>query len=88
VDAFSPQGAIYLSVRFDLVGRTVDGRRIETNEDIRTLLLKEAGLGVVPFQAFGLMHDTGWMRTSIGAVSRDAIRKALPRVRAVLQRAR
>src|SRR5262249_43327675 len=60
VEAIALQGAIYLSVRFDLFGRTVHGRSIATNDDIRTLLLEHAGLAVVPFQAFGLKGDTGW----------------------------
>ena len=48
VDAIEPQGAIYLSARFDLFGRTVKGVPVRTNDDVRRLLLEEAGLGVVP----------------------------------------
>jgi aspartate aminotransferase len=76
VDVIAPQGAIYLSVRFLLAGRT--------NEQIRKRLLDEAGFAVVPFQAFGLKEDSGWFRISVGAVSNDDIEAALPRVRAVL----
>jgi aspartate aminotransferase len=61
VDATAPRGAIYLSARVDLPG--------QTNEDIRRFLLQEAGVAVVPFQAFGYPEDDGWMRLSIGAVS-------------------
>lgn len=81
VDAIAPQGAIYLSVKFDWVGKTICGRTIGTNEDIRKLLLEEAGLAVVPFQAFGLREDTGWFRLSIGAVSMDEIHAAFARLR-------
>jgi aspartate aminotransferase len=84
VDAIEPQGAIYLSVRFDLFGRTVRGVPVKTNDDVRRLLLEEAGLGVVPFQAFGFAGDTGWFRLSVGAVSMDEIAAAFPRLRAVL----
>jgi aspartate aminotransferase len=77
----SPQGAIYLSVRFDLIGR----KGIRNNEDIRELLLKKAGFGVVPFQAFGLQDETGWFRCSVGAVSEAEIREVLPRVEAALR---
>lgn len=83
VDAIAPQGAIYLSVRFDWVGKTVCGRTIRTNDDIRKLLLEEAGLAAVPFQAFGLREDTGWFRLSIGAVSMDDIQAVFPRLRAL-----
>ena len=83
VDAIEPQGAIYLSARFDLFGRTVNGTAVRTNDDVRRLLLG-AGIGVVPFQAFGLAGDTGWFRLSAGAVSMDDIAAAFPRLRALL----
>jgi aspartate aminotransferase len=84
VDAIAPQGAIYLSVRFDLIGSSLRGRALATNEDIRRLLLEGAGLGVVPFQAFGLREETGWFRLSVGAVSMADIDAAFPRIRALL----
>jgi aspartate aminotransferase len=87
VDAIEPQGAIYLSARFDLFGRTVRGVTVKTNDDVRRLLLEEAGLGVVPFQAFGLAGDTGWFRLSVGAVSMEEIAAAFPRLRAMLAEA-
>jgi aspartate aminotransferase len=86
VDAIEPQGAIYLSAKFDLFGRTVNGVSVKTNEDVRRLLLG-AGLGVVPFQAFGLAGDTGWFRLSAGAVSMEDIADAFPRLRAFLSQA-
>ncbi|MCU1246445.1 MAG: Aspartate aminotransferase [Acidobacteria bacterium] len=79
VDAIVPQGAIYLSVQFDLIGRGFN-----SNEEIRRFLLEKAGFAVVPFQAFGLKTEGGWFRLSAGAVSPDAIRAGLERVRAAL----
>jgi aspartate aminotransferase len=84
VDAISPQGAIYLSLRLDLVGRSVDGERLSGNEAIRRLLLERAGVAVVPFQAFGLAEDTGWFRLSVGAVSEEDIEAMFPRLRKLL----
>jgi len=84
VRSIEPQGAIYLSVQFDLVGRSIAGQRLADNEAIGKLLLDRAGLGVVPFQAFGLPDETGWFRLSVGAVSLDDIDSAFPRVCAVL----
>jgi aspartate aminotransferase len=84
VEVIVPQGAIYLSARFDLFGRTLHGVTVATNDDIRRLLLERAGLAVVPFQAFGLKGDTGWFRLSVGAVSMADIEAALPRLRALL----
>jgi aspartate aminotransferase len=85
VEVIAPQGAIYLSARFDLFGRTVRGVTIQTNDDIRRLLLEAAGIALVPFQAFGLKGDTGWFRLSVGAVSMKDIEAALPRVRELLR---
>jgi aspartate aminotransferase len=82
VRSIAPQGAIYLSVQFDLVGR----KGIAGNDAIRKLLLEEAGFAVVPFQAFGLKDETGWCRLSVGAVSEKEIELALPRVEALLRR--
>ena len=76
VRAIAPQGAIYLSVQFDLVGR--DG--LTTNDAIRKRLLEKARFAMVPFQAFGLAEDTGWFRLSVGATSVAEIEAALPRV--------
>lgn len=84
VDCVSPQGAIYLSLRLDLVGWTFDGRQVRDNEEIRRLLLERAGLAVVPFQAFGLRDDTGWFRLSVGAVSVEEIEAVFPRLRRML----
>ena len=82
VRAIAPQGAIYLSVQFDLIGRGTIAR----NEQIRRLLLDDAGFAVVPFQAFGLPQETGWFRLSAGAVSPSQIEAGLARVRDVLAR--
>ena len=43
-------------------------------------LLEAAGIGIVPFQAFGYAGDSGWFRLSVGAVSMRDIQDALPRV--------
>ncbi|MEQ1832759.1 MAG: aminotransferase class I/II-fold pyridoxal phosphate-dependent enzyme [Candidatus Eisenbacteria bacterium] len=79
VESVAPEGTLYLSVRFPL-GITVCGRRLATNEDVRKLLLDEAGIAVVPFQAFALPHEDGWFRMSIGAVSMPAIEQGLARM--------
>jgi aspartate aminotransferase len=85
VETIAPEGTLYLSARFDLFGRRGGaGREIATNEDIRRLLLHEAGVAVVPFQAFGLARENGWMRLSIGAVSPAAIRDGMARLGGVI----
>ncbi len=84
VEAVPPQGAIYLSVRFDLQGKTLRGETFADNEAIRRYLLEQAGCAVVPFQAFGYDENTGWMRLSVGAVSLEQIDAMMPRVQAAL----
>ena len=76
-----PQGAIYLSTQLALHGRRLpDGTTITTNEQIRGYLLSAAGMAVVPFQAFGLREESGWMRLSVGAVSMSDVQELLPRL--------
>ena len=72
VDAIAPEGAIYLSVRFDLVGKKrPDGKTLDNDEDVRTFLLDAAGIALVPFRAFGDRMGRGWYRASVGTVSRE-----------------
>jgi aspartate aminotransferase len=80
LNAIAPQGAIYLSVQFDLV------ERFGSNEAIRRFLLEEAGFAVVPFQAFGVKREDGWFRLSAGAVSVRDCKEGLARVRDALLR--
>jgi aspartate aminotransferase len=80
VEAIAPMGGIYLSVRFDLIGS-----RFRTNDEIRRWLLEEAGMAVVPFQAFGVTSENGWFRISVGTVTMPQIEKLFPRLRAALQ---
>lgn len=81
VMAIPPQGAIYLSVRCELIGKTLpDGTVVTSNEDIRLYLLHEARVAVVPFRAFGLEGETGWFRMSIGAVSQADLEAAMARL--------
>ncbi len=84
VDCINPQGAIYLSMCLDLVGRRLGGVELDSNEAIRQQLLERAGVGVIPFQAFGLEENSGWFRLSVGAVTLAEIEGALPRMRALL----
>jgi len=80
IDAIEPQGAIYMSLKVDLIGKGM-----QSNEEIRQWLLDEAGVAVVPFQAFDLMEDSGWFRMSVGAVGLAELDEALARLRAALR---
>lgn len=80
VDAIRAEGGIYLSVRI------VPRPGLETNEKIRQALLHEAGIAVVPFQAFGLEEESGWFRLSVGAVSEADIPMALERLESLFRK--
>jgi aspartate aminotransferase len=71
-----------VSAKFDLRGRcTPAGERLDTNDATRRYLLDAAGLGAVPFQAFGFPGETGWFRLSIGVASVKEIEALVPRIR-------
>jgi aspartate aminotransferase len=80
IEVSRPAGALYLSARFAIPGRT--------NEEIRSALLHQADFAAVPFQGFGVREDTGWFRLSVGAVSVAAIEGVLPKVAAAVERLR
>ncbi|WP_026370012.1 pyridoxal phosphate-dependent aminotransferase [Kallotenue papyrolyticum] len=88
VDCLAPQGAIYLSARLDLLGRSFDGRSFTSNDDIRRFVLEQAGFAVVPFDAFGFQGEPGWVRLSVGAVSLADIESGLQRLHRALERVR
>ncbi|MES1245090.1 MAG: aminotransferase class I/II-fold pyridoxal phosphate-dependent enzyme [Acidobacteriota bacterium] len=81
VDSIPPMGAIYLTARIHAFGE-----RLRTNDDVRRYVLEEAGIGLVPFQAFGSTEDEGWFRLSVGAASPAEIEAALPRLEEALRR--
>ncbi|MSP92455.1 MAG: aminotransferase class I/II-fold pyridoxal phosphate-dependent enzyme [Myxococcales bacterium] len=84
VRALAPQGSIYLSAEFALRGWHAGGRVLETPRDVRMFLLEQAGLAMVPFEAFGARHTPDWYRCSIGAVSVADIDALLVRLEAAL----
>jgi aspartate aminotransferase len=81
VESIPPMGAIYLTARIHPFGKT-----LRTNDDVRRYVLEEAGIGLVPFQAFGSTEDEGWFRLSVGAASPTEIEAALPRLEEALLR--
>jgi aspartate aminotransferase len=94
VEAVAPQGGMYLSVRFGAReggggfagGNGGVSRGLDSTEAMRSYLLEQAGLAVVPFEAFGFDGEPGWFRLSVGSVSEGAIGEALGRLREALAR--
>ena len=89
VDAVAPAGAIYLTVKIDVLGRTTpDGTVLATTAELTTYLIAEAKLALVPFSAFGSPASEPWFRASVGAETVESIQAALPRLQAALDKLR
>ena len=74
VDAIEPQAAMYLTVNIDLLGKKKsDGKIIETTDDITSFLIDEAGIGLIPFTAFGSAMNPTWYRLSVGTCTADEV---------------
>jgi aspartate aminotransferase len=87
VDAVAPAGAIYLTAKLDVLGRTTpSGEVLATTKEITSYLISEAQLAVVPFSAFGTSAAEPWFRLSVGAESQASVEAALPRLRAALDK--
>ena len=87
VDAVAPAGAIYLTVKIDVLGRTApDGTVLATTAELTTYLIAEAKLALVPFSAFGSPASEPWFRASVGAETAESIQAALPRLQAALDK--
>ena len=84
VEVVAPSGGMYLSVRFG--PRKAGGTGPDSTEAMRCYLLEQAGLAVVPFEAFGFDGEPGWFRLSVGSVSERAIEELLVRLRGALER--
>ncbi len=84
VDAVQPQGALYLSVKMDLLGKhTPDGTLMPTAREVYSYVLEHAGFAIVPFYAFGLDDQSPWFRLSVGTVTHEEI----PAILAALKKA-
>lgn len=87
VDAIDPMGAIYLTVKIDYAGKvTPEGTILQTSADINFYLIKEAGMAMVPFSAFGTGSDVNWFRASVGGCTIKDIEEMLPRLKAALEK--
>jgi len=89
VDAVAPMGAIYLTAKLDVLGKTTpDGQVLHTTKDLTSYLISAARLALVPFSAFGNDDTAPWFRMSVGGASQAAIEAALPRLRTALDELR
>ena len=85
VQIIAPEGAIYLTAQFALMGKTLpNGNIIKTTEDITSFLLNNAQLAVVPFTAFGCPNGTDWYRISVGTLKENDIPELLHKLEIAL----
>jgi aspartate aminotransferase len=86
VDAVAPEAAIYLTIKIELAGRkTKDGKTLSDQADVTSYILKEAGLAVVPFHAFGASRNTPWYRLSVGTCHKEEINNMLQKLEQALR---
>jgi len=85
VDSVTPQAAIYLTIKIDLVGKTTsEGSILSTQSDVTSYILGEAKLAVVPFSAFGAGNKSPWYRLSVGTCKKQEIPEMLAKLEAAL----
>ena len=87
VDSVTPQAAIYLTIKIDLVGQTTPGGNVLTTQsDVTSYILGEAKLAVVPFSAFGAGNKSPWYRLSVGTSKKEEIPEMLMKLEAALSK--
>lgn len=87
LDSVSPQAAIYLTVKIDLVGKTTAaGAKLQTQQEVTSYILAEAKLAVVPFSAFGAGSNSSWYRLSVGTCKKEEIPEMLEKLEKALEK--
>ncbi len=78
VDAIYPQGALYLTVKLNLLGKkTADGKVLNSIDDVLGYILEVGKIALVPFYAFGADKDSPWFRLSVGTCSKEEAKEAV-----------
>jgi aspartate aminotransferase len=87
VDAISPQAAIYLTVKIDLIGKKKPGGEIiKTTIEATKYILDEARIGLIPFYAFGASQDSKWFRLSVGTCRVEEIDDIMQSLKEALEK--
>jgi len=85
VDVIQAEGAMYLTVKIDLIGRTTpDGEILKDAEDVTMYLIRAAKVGMVPFYAFGASRQNPWFRISVGTLKMEQISDVIDGMRIAL----
>ena len=86
VDAVAPEAAIYLTIKIDLAGKKAGDAVLQTQADVTSYILSEAGLAVVPFYAFGAHKSSPWYRLSVGTCKKEEIDEMMGKLKTALER--
>ena len=87
VKAIEPEAALYLTVKFDLIGKQIEnGNKLNSIQDVTSFLIKEAKLAIVPFYAFGTSTDSNWFRLSVGTAKKEDIKTIFNLLEKALQK--
>jgi aspartate aminotransferase len=74
IEVIPPQAAIYLTIRFSLVGKTTkEGKRLNVQTEVTQYILDECHVAMVPFKAFGGTDQSEWYRISVGTLKLEDI---------------
>lgn len=77
VSCLTPDGAFYVMMNIEkLIGKTLGGKLIETDDDFAVTLLEKALVAVVPCSGFGIKNFVRWSY----AVSMETIDKGMDRL--------
>jgi aspartate aminotransferase len=87
VDVLAPEAGIYLTIKIDLKGKkTQEGQVLRSQSEVTSYVLREAGLAVVPFTAFGASQDSPWYRLSVGTCKLESIPGMITGLREAMDR--
>ena len=87
IDAITPEAALYLTIKIDLVGKkTADGKTLTNQSEVTSYLLDNAGLAIVPFYAFGAAKTSAWYRLSVGTCKKEEIGEMIGKLREALMK--
>lgn len=85
VDAIQAEGAMYLTVKIDLIGKTTeDGKLLKDAHDVTVFLIQQAKVGFVPFYCFGASRQSPWFRISVGTLKVETISVIIDNLRKAL----
>lgn len=85
VDAIAPDGGLFLAVKIEIIGAVKAGKSLANATDIAAYLLEKAGIGLLPFSAFGTRRHLPWFRLSVGTCRKEDLPQIIQRLQKALE---